>query len=200
MEHAKRITLFRLLPFPWFRRVTVTRITVRGFQKAAAIGLSRLLEFGAQFDGKPTPEQAEFALGDPATVAQLADFICIGQARGFFRRWHTQRNLVRLMGASWEVENDPGWRRMLALVDFTGERVKKGGGLVMDINALCKLYGKTPPEILGWTMQDFLDTCDCVSAGAKAAVEAEMREDPTLDPNAEPTPLRGDLGGKVYVN
>lgn len=200
MEHAKRVTLFRLLPFPSFKRVTMGRITVRGFREAVRIGLARLLEFAAEHDGKPTPEQMQFALGDPATAAALADLICHGQARGFFRRWHSHRNLVRLMGASWEVENDPGWTRMFALIDWTGEKVKKGGGLVMDIAALCRLYSVTPLEILGWTMQDFLDVCDCVSAGAKAAQDAEMREDPTLDPEAEPTPLRGDLGGKVYVN
>lgn len=202
MQHEKRITLFRLLPFPSWRRVTVARISVRGFREAVKIGLSRLLEFAAEHDGKPTEAEAQFALGDPATTAALADLICVGQPKGFFRRWHSQRNASRIMGASWEVEDDPGWARMLALIDWSGEKVKKGGGLMNDVITLCKLYGMTPPQVLNMTMQDFLDTCDCVSAGAKAARDAEMREDPTLDPEAEPTSLHGlgNLGGKVYVN
>jgi hypothetical protein len=202
VQHEKRVTLFRLLPFPAYKRVTVGRITVRGFREAVKIGLSRLLEFAAEHDGKPTEAEAQFALGDPATTAALADLICIGQPRGFFRRWHSQRNASRVIEASWEVENDPGWARMLALIDWTGERVKKGGGLVMDIAALCKLYSLTPLDVLTMPMQDFLDLCDCVSAGAKAARDAEMREDPTLDPEAEPTALHGlgNIGGKVYVN
>lgn len=199
---TKRVTLWRLLPFPGFKRVTVAPITVRGFREAMRIGLARLLEFAAECDGKPTAEQAETALGDPATVAGLADLICRQERPGFFRRWHSHANVVRLMGASWEVENDPGWKRILGLIDLTGERVKRGGGLVCDIAAICRLYSLSPPQVLEWTMQDFLDTADCVTTSARAAEEAELLDDPTMDPEAKPTPLTNvpPGRGKVWVN
>lgn len=200
--HTKRVTLFRLLPFPSWKRVTVARITVRGFREAMKIGVARLLEFSAALPDKPTDEAALQSLGDPATVAALADLVCLGPRARFFRRWHSQRNAVRLMRASREVEGDGGWTRILALIDWTGEKVKSGGGLNVDIAAICKLYGKTPPEVLGWTMQDFLDTCDCITSAAQAAEVEALRDDPTMDPNAKPTPLSaGRIGlGKAYVH
>jgi len=199
---ARRVTLFRVLPFPSFKRVTVARITVRGFREAMKIGLARVLEFSARLSEAPTPEAALESLGDPATVAALADLVCIGQRPRFFRRWHSQKNAVRLMRASQEVEGDGGWTRILALIDWTGERVKRGGGLVADIGNLCKLYRTTPVEIFNMTMQDFLDTCDCITMAAKAAEEAEFLDDPTMDPEAKPTPLTNvpPGRGKVWVN
>jgi hypothetical protein len=199
-----KVTLFRLLPFPSWKRVTVARITVRGFREALRVGLARLLEWSAGQPGKPTPEAGLQCLGDPTTVAALADLVCVAQRPRFFRRWHSQRNAVRLMRASREVEGvDPdGWGRMLALIDWGGERVKKGGGLVSDIAAICRIYGMTPVQVLDMPMQDFLDICDCTAGAAKAAEEAEILEDPTMDPNAKPTPLTNVPGGrgKVWIN
>jgi len=198
----RRVVLFRLLPFPSFRRVTVARITVRGFREAMKIGIARVLEFSAGLPEALTPEAALESLGDPATIAALADLVCTGQRPRFFRRWHSQKSAVRLMRASREVEGDGGWTRILALIDWTGEKVKRGGGLVADIGNLCKLYRTTPVEVLNMTMQDFLDTCDCVTSSAKAAEEAELLDDPTMDPEAKPTPLTNvpPGRGKVWVN
>ena len=200
---AKRITLFRLLPFPSFKRVTVARITVRGFREAVKVGLARVLEWSTALPGKPTPEAAMESLGDPATVAALADLVCVGEAPRFFRRWHSQKNAVRIMRASREVEGDGGWTRILALIDWTGEKVKRGGGLVADIAALCGIYKNlTPLDVLDMAMQDLLDLCDCVTLSAKAAEGAEFLDDPTMDPEAKPTPLSGvpPGRGKVWVN
>lgn len=198
----RRVVLFRLLPFPSFKRVTVGRITVRGFREAMKIGLARVLDWSAALPEKPTPDAALESLGDPATVAALADLVCLAQPPRFFRRWHSQKNAVRLMRASREVEGDGGWTRILALIDWSGEKVKRGGGLIVDISAVCKLYNRTPIDVLNWSMQDFLDTCDCITSSAKAAEDAEMLEDPTMDPEAKPTPLSSvpPGRGKAWVN
>lgn len=199
---AKRITLFRLLPFPSFKRVTVARITVRGFRDAMKIGLGRVLDWSAGLPDKPTPDAALESLGNPATVAALVDLVCIGERPRFFRRWHSQKNAVRIMRASQEVEGDGGWTRILALIDWTGDKVKRGGGLVADIASVCKFYSMTPVVIFDTTMQDFLDTCDCITMAAKAAEDIELLDDPTMDPEAKPTPLTNvpPGRGKVWVN
>lgn len=183
--------------------VRVGRITVRGFREATRIALARVLAFSATLPGKPTPEQALACLGDEATVTALADLICVGQPRRFFSRWFSQQNAVRIMRASRDAEGDGGWQRMLDLIDWTGEKVKRGGGLVSDIAALCRIYPNlTPLDILDMAMQDFLDLCDCITAAGKAAQEAAFLEDPTMDPDAKPTPLRPGMmgGGKAWVH
>jgi len=200
---TRKTVLLRLLPFPSWKRVTVARITVRGFRAGLKIALSRVLDWSATLPGKPTPDAALESLGDPVTVAALADLVCPGERPGFFRRWHSQKNAVRLMRAIREAEGDGGWTRILALIDWTGEKVKRGGGLVADIAALCRIYpGLTPLDVLGMTMQDFLDTCDCITLATKAANDAELLDDPTMDPEAKPTPLgQGEPGrAKVWVN
>lgn len=196
---GKTVTLFRLLPFPSFKRVTVARITVRGFREAVKVGLARVLEWSNELPDKPTPEAALESLGHPPTVAALADLVCVGQRPRFFRAWHSQKNAARLMNASREVEGDGGWTRILALIDWSGEKVKRGGGLVADIAAVCGIYRNLSPiEVLDMTMQDFLDLCDCVSSSAKAAEDAALLDDPTMDPEAKPTPLT-NVPGDVKV-
>lgn len=197
----RRVVLWRILPFPAWKRVTVQRITVRGFREAVRVATEHVLGFTDRLGRKPTPEEALQSLGDPEVCDRFADLIAVGERPRFYRRWRSQGNGTRLMRASRDVEGDGGWPRLTALIDWSGERVKAGGGIGSDIRAICRIWALSPLVVLDMAMQDFLDLCDFVGQANEAAHKEAMRDDPTLDPNAEPTPL-GDAGGlgKVWIN
>lgn len=193
------VNLFRLLP-PFRLRVAVHRITVRGFIEALRLCGQRVLASDLDLP-KATPAQILNLLGAADLCAAVADLLVDGQRPRFFLRWASDFNARRIMRASMEAEGDEGWTRICSIVDWTGKRPKAGGGLMADVGRLCKIYpGLTPVKVLAMPMQDFLDECEFVGLANDAAAGARFASDPTLDPDAEPTPLSGlpSTGGAVH--
>lgn len=184
------VRLYRAVP-PFVNRVTVGPITVRAFRDGLKVMADRVFEFGkaVRQDGPLTEADVWKALGDVNVVAALADLVCIGQPRGFFKVWSSNRNLKALMRAVVEVETTDGLARIWGLLDWTGERVKKGGGFGADLETIARMDHVSPLSLFDVPMADFLDRCDLMERSAEMGYRSDAGDDPTLDPNAEPTPL-----------
>jgi hypothetical protein len=184
------VTLWRAIP-PFRKRVTIGPITVRSFRDAIKRMGDRVFEFARLSGGDEmlTTEQVWKALGDWECFSDIADLIVMGERRGFWKTWSTNRNASALMAGVVEVETPEGIARMWGLLDWTGERVKKGGGFNADLEIVARLDHVSPVTLFETPMRDFLDRCDLLKEAAAMGYSASHGDDPTLDPSAEPTPL-----------
>lgn len=183
-----RVNLYRAIP-PFVNRVTVGPITVRAFREGLKLVAGSVAEFALKVGRDVTEADVFKALGDVKVCAGIADLICLDQPRGFFEVWSNNRNLRALMRGIVEVETLDGLSQMWGLLDWSGERVKKGGGLAADIITISRVQGISPQAIFDMPMRDFLDLCDLLQLSAEMGYRAQAGDDPTLDPGAEPTPL-----------
>jgi hypothetical protein len=183
------VRLYRAIP-PFVNRVTVGPITVRGFRDFLKRMGDGVFAFGEKIKKDALSESDVWkALGDVNVVADLADIVCVGQPRGFFKVWSSNRNLRALMRGVVEVETMDGIARIWGLLDWSGERVKKGGGFGADIETIARMDQVSPLSLFDAPMQDFLERCDLIKASAAMGYRSGAGDDPTLDPEAEPTPL-----------
>lgn len=188
-ERSARVTLWRAYP-PFIRRVRVEPLTVRSYREAIKTICARVVEYDLieRLD-KMTAEQVMVALGDVNTVSALADLLCPEAPRGFFKVWSSNYNLGAMMRGVVEVETRDGISAMWALLDWSGERVKKGGTIAADIIMIGRAFSMSPDDIFSMPMRHFLELCDLLSLSSEMAYKVSTHGDPTLDPDAPPTPL-----------
>lgn len=182
--------------------VEVLQVTLGGFIECLRAAGNKAQEFRVKvLDGAAMSERdAVMALGHPDVCAAVADALCPDQPRGWFRPWQSARNMLKMLEGARQTSD---WSRLIAQLNPAGNGPRPGrGSLYSDAITVARILGVNPQEIIDvWSMERFLDICDGMVKAADSAREAEMLEDPTMDPNAEPTPLTGGVpGAKVYVN
>jgi hypothetical protein len=190
---TRAATLWRALP-PFRLRVTVHQISVVRFLHALRVCHDRAHVLRER--GVTDPMSLMQALGDRDFCAAIADLLCPDERPRFLTRWFSAWNARHIMRASIEAEGWGGWERITGIIDWDGAR-KKGrpGGLQADVADICRIYPSLmPTDIMRGSMQDFLDLCDFVEVTLKAERQRQIEEDPTLNPDVEPTPLRGAPG------
>lgn len=188
-------------------QVLVYQVTLGGFIEALRVAGQYILKFRDEVrqGGEISERDVRLALLHPEVCAAVADVLCPDQPRGWFRPWHSQKNVIRMLAAASQTSD---WGRIVKELNFPGAkgtpakeaRRKRGGGLVGDALLLGRIIGVNPQEIIdAWPLERFLDLCEAVIKDTEAAKEAELLEDPTMDPEAKPTPLIPGLG-KQWVN
>lgn len=198
MERRATLTLWRLSP-PFRRAVEVRQITVGGFldlvRTVAPKAAAALVKSGRPL----TDVDLIRACADADTMAGFADLVLVDQPVGFMRGWldgrlggfFARRNTDALLAACRVVEGDGQWTRFLSCLNrgTPGQDERKpkgkGGGLMADVLTVSGLLGLDPNQIRrDWFLRDFLDMCDSLNLMATA----RQYEDPTMDPDAEPSP------------
>jgi len=178
----------------------VQQVTLGGFIEALRAAGAKVLAFRDQVrkGGPMSDTDVVMALAHPDVCAALADVLCAERPRGWFRPWHSQANITRMLQAT---QGTTDWGRLVAQLDFSGKkRARKGGSLHGDAILLGRILGVNPAEIIdAWPMERFLDLCEAVMQDTEAARDAEVLDDPTMDPEAKPTPLIAGLG-KAWVH
>lgn len=185
--------------------VLVYQVTLGGFQEALRVAGEYVLRFRDQVKkGAALTERDNWlALSHPDVCAGVADVLCPDQPRDWYRPWHSHDNHFRMLDAARKTSD---WSRLIAQLDFTGEKRKgrgKGGSLYGDAILLGRVLMVNPIEIIDvWPMERFLDTCEALIRNQEAAQEAEFLDDPTMDPEAKPSPLFNVPRdrGKVWIN
>lgn len=188
--------------------VPVYQATLGGFIEALRVAGEYVLRFRQEVrKGQDlTAHDVVMALAHPVVCSGIADVLCPGMPRGWFEPWHSQKNIERMLDGARKTSD---WGRLVAQLDFDGaaKRAGKGvgsrkkkGSLYGDAILLGRMLGVNPQEIIhAWPMEHFLDTVEAVLREKDAANDAELEEDPTMDPDAKPTPLIPGLG-KQWVN
>jgi hypothetical protein len=183
--------------------VTVYQVTLRGFTEAARAAASFSVRFIQEVKkGKPlTQRELYMALAHPECAAAIADVLCPSMPRGWWAPWHSVPNLARMVDAARKTSD--WWRLVceLYVVDpKDGGKAREGAGarptgLYEDAVLLARILGVNPQEVIDvWPMEHFLDVAQSLIQAKKAADEAELLADPTMDPHAKPTPLAPGYG------
>lgn len=146
-----RIHLWRRLP-PFRRRVTVGQITVAGFLELIRLLVSHSAAVHRRIGHEVTADELLRELREPEFNA-LADAVCKGEDPGFFSGWLSLRNVRALYDASFMVNN---WRRIFGCVDWSGQKKKRKGSILSDIQVVSRVYGIDPYSIEQWPMEYFL--------------------------------------------
>ncbi|SRR6266571_2551101 len=185
------------------KSVVVYQVTLGGFVEALRVAGEYVFRFRNEVKkGAPLIEtEVVLALGHPNVCASMADVLCPDQPRAWYRPWHSTANLRRMLQAARQTSD---WSRLVGELDFSGKKKpgqrRRRGTLVTDAVTLARVLGVSPAEIIdAWPMERFLDVCEALNI---AAEDAQRSEDPTLDPDAEPTPLAAAAGwgGRVVVH
>lgn len=210
MQRTARLTLWRLTP-PFRKTVEIQRITLGGFLEVLNLVAPKVAAAMVQ-KGAPLDEpEFRLALADADTWSAGADFVAVGQRVGFLHGWlrgrlsgaFARHNANALLAASRAVEGEGQWTRYLdtlqkppatpAPLPAPGGAVKrrKGGGLMADALLIARTFGVLPDVVKAMALRDFLDLCDAMNGEIERG-ESDPESaayDPTLDPNAEPTPI-----------
>lgn len=179
--------------------VLVYQVTLGGFIEILRVAGQKVKEFQLQVrkGGDITPTDVRLALAHPDVCAGVADALCPDQPRDWFRRWYSQPNVARMFEAA---RGTSDWSRLIAQLDFSGKKHTGKGSLESDAIMVARLLNVNPREVLyEWPMEHFLDMCEALIRQKEAAQEAEFLDDPTMDPEAKPTPIIPGCG-KVWVN
>lgn len=186
-------------------QVLVHQVTLGGFIEVLRVAGHKVEEFQAivRKGEYLVARDIWLALAHPEFCAGIADVLCPDRPRGWFRPWWSQANIARMIEAARATSD---WGRLVEQLRLPGPGKKpsrKSGSLYADAILLGRILSVNPQEIIdAWPMERFLDLCDAVIRDTEAAKEEEMLEDPTMDPEAKPTPLTNVLPGrgKVWVN
>jgi len=201
--------------------VTVYQVTLGGFIEALRVATEHVFRFQdvVKKGAEMTQHDVNLALLHPEVCKTIADVLCPEMPRGWFEPWHSQANIQKMLNAASKTSD---WKRLIGQLDFSGgtaaaaegEAVgtgkKKGRGpkkarrrrgtLYTDAILVSRILGVNPAEVIdGWTMERFLDVTDALVRSKEAAEEEEIAKDPTMDPDAEPSPLIPGMG-KQWVN
>jgi hypothetical protein len=175
---------------------TVYQVTLRGFTEATRAAAHYSVRFIQEVKKgeKLTDRELRMALAHPDCAAAIADVLCPSMPRGWWAQWHSVQNLTRMIDAARKTSD---WWRLVCELKVIDP--KDGGkpadqaraaGLYEDAVMLARMLGVNPQEVIdGWPMEHFLDVAESLIQAKKAADEAELAADPTMDPHAKPTPL-----------
>lgn len=154
------VRLWRAAP-PFTKRVTVGQITVAGFLELLRLLVGKAAEVRTLAGRDVSPEELIRELREPEFNA-LADSVCRGEEAGFFSRWLSLRNVRAIYLASFKVNN---WTRIFSCVDWSGQKKRRKGSLVGDIQAMCMMFpGLDPMTVQNeWPMEDFLAFIDAMN-------------------------------------
>jgi len=193
-------------------QVVVRQVTLGGFQEALRVAGEAIYSFQrTMLKGGPLSGHAVgMALAMPEATVGIADVLCPDMPRGWFLLWHSERNIHRMIAAAQQTSD---WGRLIGELKLgvpgtkpaeppkkQGKKDRKGVGLYDDAIALARILGVNPREIIDeWPMERFLDMAESVVRSIEAAKDEEFLADPTMDPDAKPTPLVPGLG-KQWVN
>jgi len=180
-------------------KVTVYQVTLHGFTEALGVAAEYVLKFRDQVKKGAELQDTDvvMALAHPTVCNAVADVLCPDLPRGWYEPWHSKANVIRMLDAARKT-SDGG--RLVGELDFSGKKRAGKGSLYGDAILLGRILGVNAHEIIHeWPMEHFLDTCKAVIRSKEAAQEAEFADDPTMDPEAKPTPLIPGLG-KQWVH
>lgn len=180
--------------------VIVLQVSLGGFIECLRAAGNKVMEFRAKvLRGRDmTDRDAILAMGHPDVCSAIADVLCPDQPRGWYRPWHSEANVRKMLQAAAQTSD---WNRLIGQLNLSGTARPGRGSLYGDALTVARILQVNPQEVLDeWSMERFLDICDELLASTRAAQEAEMFEDPSMDPEAKPTPLQPGLGGKVTIN
>jgi hypothetical protein len=191
VERRARLILWRLAP-PFRAAVSVRRISVGGFLDLVRSVAPKAAKALLAAKGPLTNEGLIHACADADTLASFADLVCEDQPIGFLRPWlhgrlggaFARRNTAALLSACREVEGDGQWTRFLGCLNQGGGGTtakKERGGLAADVVTLCQMGLGRYADLLAMPMQDFLNLCDALNLGLRAAENS----DPLVDPDCE---------------
>jgi hypothetical protein len=194
---------------------TVYQVTLGGFIEALRVATEHVFRFQdvVKKGADMTQHDVNLALLHPEVCKTVADVLCPEEPRGWFEAWHTQENITRMLDAATKTSD---WRRLIGQLQFGktveepaaegGKRKRRTkaqktkGNLFTDAILVARMLGVNPAEVIdGWTMERFLDVVDGMVRSKEAAEEEQLRADPTMDPDAEPTPLIAGMG-KQWIN
>jgi hypothetical protein len=174
--------------------VIVQQVTLGGFIEALRVAGTWVMKLRDQVKkGQDLTERdVMLFLLHPEVCKGVADVLCPEMPRGWYEDWHSEANVKRMLEAARKTSD---WSRLLAQLDFSGNKRGGKGSLYGDAILLGRIIGVNPLEILDvWPMERFLDMVEGVIRDKEVAEEEELREDPTMDPEAKPTPLIPGLG------
>jgi hypothetical protein len=182
--------------------VKVLQVSLGGFTEALKAAGSKILQFREMvLQGRDmTDLDVARVLAHPDVTAAIADILCPNQPRGWFRPWHSERNILRMLNAAGATSD---WGRLIGQLSLSGEGRQGRGSLFADAISVARILGISPAEVIDeWSMERFLDVCDGILRANEVAKRDEMLDDPTMNPEAEPSPLgkAHGLGGKVTIN
>lgn len=178
-----RAILYRM-GLPWRMTVTVGPITVGAFMGLVRAVAHKASEVRTLARRDITGEDLIRAFREPEFLA-FADAVVKGRPSEFFGAWLSTRNLLALMDASARV-ND--WRRILSCLNLSGEKPKRRGSLMGDIQIICRMFpGLDPMSVEDWPMEKFLTFCESLNL-------MQQGDDPTADPECRPTAMQGLAG------
>lgn len=178
------------------RTVVVYQVTLGGFIEALRVAGEQLMRFRVivRKGGKLSLRDVKLALLHPAVCIAVADVLCPREPRGWYEPWHSEKNVARMLLGAQQTSD---WGRLIGQLSLSGgkKNPKRQGDLTTDAIALARLMEVNPMEVIhGWPMERFLDLADGMIREREAAAAAEYSDDPTMDPEAKPTPLIPGLG------
>jgi hypothetical protein len=196
--------------------VTVYQVTLGGFIEALRVATEHVFRFQdvVKKGAEMTQHDVNLALLHPEVCKAVADVLCPDMPRGWFEPWHSQGNIQRMLDAASKTSD---WKRLIGELDFSGGAAaaaeaggkggrkpkkarKRRGTLYTDAILVSRILGVNPAEVIdGWTMERFLDVTDALVRSKEAAEEEQLLSDPTMDPDAAPSPLIPGMG-KQWVN
>ena len=201
MQRTARLILWRARP-PFRKVVRVQRITLGGFLELLRTLAPKVAEAVLSMGDRFTFEEMLRTKTDAASVSAFADLVTVEQPAGFMLDWLrpdgqvSARNAAALLAASRAAEGDGQWTRYLNQLQNPapasqpeGKKKTRGGGLSADAQDVAKVFGVAPWHVEALTLHDFLNLCETLNLRMAEAEEESESNDPTLNPNAEPTPL-----------
>lgn len=196
MVRTVRATLYRLWPYPAFKRIRVMPVTVEGFMDLVRLYVEHMSEVRLRKSADVEPEEVLRSLSQ-TEICGFVDRVTDSEPVGYFSDWMHEKGpfgkklSIRNFWTVWEASkkvND--WQKFVALIRTKpGNEKGKKGSLMSDVMLVSKVTSTPLLLVLSCPLEHFLLMCDALNLEARA-------EDPTIDPDCEPTPLDA-LAGSV---
>lgn len=155
------------------KRVVVVSLTIRRFLKLLHICARRACATSLKMDNKAGPQDWIRALS-PKDFCDLADLACPREPPRWYKGWASVANTWRLMDGMLDT-NEVG--RLLQAVNLNPS-TERAGTIDGDIASMAKTFGISPPEVLSWYADEFLDAVKGLNDLTQTQEPERQRPDP----------------------